>query len=109
MEENNIIDNKGPLLFLLHASIVFLLFIILTYWCLYSKYSNQGGGDIARWVFQGVVYFIQLIFIIVIHIKKVLIKKKSYINYSFWGATIVFIIVFLIEVSYNGGMNSLFY
>ena len=60
MEENNNSDYKGLLLFLLNAGIVFLIYILLTNWLITGKYSNQGGGDIARWGGQGALYFIQV-------------------------------------------------
>ncbi len=100
MEENNDSENKGPLYFLLHGGIVFLVFILLTIWMMSNK---QGGADIGRWGAQGVLYFIQLLFILIIH------QGTNNIKYAFWGATIVFIIVFIIEISYNGGTSSLFY
>ena len=100
MEENNISDNKGLLYSILHGGIVVLVFIVLTDWMMGNK---MGGADIGRWLYQGMLYFIQVLFILIIH------KGSSYIKDAFWGATIVFIVVFLIEISYNGGTSSLFY
>lgn len=88
-DENGV---KEFLHMLLNAGIVFVIFILLTIW---MKNNKEGGADIARWGFQAVLYLVQVLVIFLFHRD----RNNRNIKPSFIGATITFIIVFLIEIS----------
>ena len=78
---------------LLNAVIVYIIFILLTIWMENNKW---GGADIGRWGFQAALYIIQILIIFLFHRD----RNKKNIEPSIIGATIVFILVFLIEITY---------
>ena len=99
MERNNMENNSesrqedGFVFFLLHAVIVIIICVLLTLWL---KGNKQGGADIARWGFQGVLFLIQLFGIMVTH-------KGERQNFAFFGCIITFIPVFIYEVKDTSG------
>ncbi len=91
MENGNNSQESNPLYFFLHGAIVFIFFILLTIW---MNNNHQGGADIGRFAFQGILYFIQILFILIAH------KGTPNIKPAFFGATVTFIIVFIYEATY---------
>ena len=83
-------ENKALIYFLIHAAIVVLVFIILTNWLIGNP---MGGGELTRVMFQVMLYFFQLVAIILAH------RGTPYLKYAFLGATFAFIMVFIIEVT----------
>ncbi|MDR6564602.1 MULTISPECIES: hypothetical protein [unclassified Arcicella] len=92
MENGNNSQESNPLYFFLHAAIVFIIFILLTIWM--NNSLQAGGADIGRFAFQGILYFIQILFILIAH------KGTPNIKPAFFGATVTFIIVFIYEATY---------
>ena len=88
-DENGVVE---ILHMLLNVGIVLVIFILLTIW---MKNSKEGGADIARWGFQAVLYLVQMLIAFLFHRD---INKRN-LKPSFIGATIAFIIVFLIEIT----------
>lgn len=87
-------ENKALIYFLLHAVIVVIVFLALTNWLIGNPY---GGGPLTRVVFQLMLYFFQLIFILIAH------KGTPYIKYAFFGATLTFVMIFIYEATYTSG------
>ena len=79
--------------FILHAVAVIIICILLTFWL---KGNKQGGADIARWVFQGIFFFIQLFGILITH-------KGKRQNFAFFGSIITFIVVIIYEITDTSG------